>query len=215
MTAVWVGTSGWSYPSWRPGFYPADARPDELLGRYAAALPAVELNATKYRLPSPEQFGRWATQVPEGFRFAVKAPDRIETRLEGLQAGVLSLGNRLGCVRLVVERPRDEGLVELILRSTDERVRWAFDLRDPSWDGIEPRLTESGAVRVGDESGNAGWCYLRFRELAWDSAALDAIGARLAALREREVETFAFFRHGDEPDAPLAARAVLERLGDG
>ena len=24
-----VGTSGWSYPSWRPGFYPEGSRPDE------------------------------------------------------------------------------------------------------------------------------------------------------------------------------------------
>ena len=43
---VSVGTSGWSYPSWRPGFYPAGARTEEFLALYAARLPAVELNAS-------------------------------------------------------------------------------------------------------------------------------------------------------------------------
>ena len=31
----YVGTSGWSYRAWRPGFYPAKSKPNEFLGRYA------------------------------------------------------------------------------------------------------------------------------------------------------------------------------------
>ena len=41
-----VGTSGFSYPSWRPDFYPADARPEDFLRLYSALLPSVELNVT-------------------------------------------------------------------------------------------------------------------------------------------------------------------------
>jgi uncharacterized protein YecE (DUF72 family) len=208
VTLIRVGTSGWSYPSWRPGFYPAECRPEEFLPFYAGQLPTVELNSTKYRLPSEEQFRTWAGQVPDGFRFAVKAPPGVERRLDTFQQRVLALGDRLGCVRIVVESPRDDGLIELVLGSTGPGIRWAFDLRDPSWDGIEPRLTESGAVRVDDESGAASWAYLRFRELAYTEVELEAIAVRLRGLEARDIETFAFFRHGDEPDAPRSAIAV-------
>jgi uncharacterized protein YecE (DUF72 family) len=213
VSVVLVGTSGWSYASWRPGFYPAGCAPADFLRHYAGVLRTVELNATKYRLPAEEQFSRWAAQVPDGFRFSVKAPARVEARLGAFEERVRALGDRLGCVRVVVETPRDDGLVELLLRASDPAVRYALDLRDPSWDGVEPLLAEHGAVRVDDERGLAGWAYLRFRELVYDDRGLDAIGGRLQALAVRGVETLAYFRHGDEPDAPHAALAVDRVLG--
>ena len=138
----------------------------------------------------------------------------MERRLDVFQERVLALGERLGCVRLVVDAPRDDGLVELVLRSSDPRVRWAFDLRDSSWDGVEERLSQAGAVRVGDERGGPGWAYLRFRELTYSDRELDEIAARVADLTARGVETFAFFRHGDAPDAVRHALRVLDRRGD-
>jgi uncharacterized protein YecE (DUF72 family) len=206
--SILVGTSGWGYPSWQPGFYPAGLDRSEFLAFYAARLPAVELNATKYRLPSEEQFRTWAAQVPDGFRFAVKAPDRVERRLDAFEARVRALGDRLGCVRVVVERPRDDGFLELLLGSADPGIRYALDLRDPSWDGVEEGLAEAGAVRVDDRSGRGGWAYLRFRELLYAPAELERFAAELRALTGTGVETYAFFRHGDEPDAPAAALAV-------
>lgn len=204
-----VGTSGWGYPSWQPGFYPVGLDRSEFLSFYAARLPTVELNATKYRLPSEEQFRTWAAQVPDGFRFAVKAPDRIEQRLDAFEARVRALGDRLGCVRVVVERPRDDGFLELLLGSADPSVRYALDLRDPSWDGVEERLAASGAVRVDDRSGRAGWVYLRYRELAYEAEELERFAAELAELAAAGIEAYAFFRHGDEPAAPAAALSAL------
>lgn len=210
-----VGTSGWSYPSWQPGFYPAGLDRAGFLSFYAERFRAVELNATKYRLPSQAQFESWAEQVPDGFRFAVKAPDRIERRLDVFEERVRGLGDRLGCVRIVVESPRDEGWLELVLGSADPAIRYAFDLRHESWDGIEQRLREAGAVRVGEAAGDARWAYLRFRALSYSDAELDEAALSLAVLAA-STETFAFFRHGDAPDAPRAAqrvtRAALQRM---
>lgn len=208
MSGVHVGTSGWSYPSWSPGFYPSAARPPDFLAFYAGRLSAVELNATKYRLPSEEQFRSWSAQVPDGFRFAVKAPPGVERRLDIFQERVRALGDRLGCVRVVVERPRDDGFLELLLGSADPAIRYALDLRDATWDGVEERIGEAGAVRVGDRTGAAGWAYLRYRELRYSDAELEAIAADLRALAAAGTETFAFFRHGDAPDAPAAATRV-------
>ena len=70
VTAAHVGTSGWSYPSWKPGFYPPELKPPEFLSFYAQRFGTVELNTTGYRLPAEEQFRRWAAATPDGFRFA-------------------------------------------------------------------------------------------------------------------------------------------------
>lgn len=208
-----VGTSGWGYPSWQPGFYPAGLDHSEFLSFYATRLSVVELNATKYRLPSEEQFRTWAAQVPDGFRFAVKAPDRVERRLDAFEARVRALGDRLGCVRVVVERPRDDGFLELLLGSADPSVRYALDLRHPSWDGVEERLAGAGATRVGDLSGRAGWAYLRYRELLYAEDELERFAAALGALADAGVETYAFFRHGERPDAAAAALHVASLHG--
>jgi hypothetical protein len=207
LTRVIVGTSGWSYPSWQPGFYPAGLDRTSFLSFYAEHLHAVELNATKYRLPSQGQFESWAAQVPDGFRFAVKAPEGVERRLDVFQERVLALGDRLGCVRVVVERPRDDGFLELLLGSADPTIRYALDLRDPSWDGVEDRLAEAGMARVGAASG-ARWSYRRFRELSYDDEEVAALAGAAAAV----FETFAFFRHGETPDAPRFALAVAALL---
>ena len=207
-----VGTSGWSYPSWRPDFYPAGSQPESFLGLYAERFSAVELNSTGYRLPSHEQFGRWATQAPDGFRFAVKMPPQALRQFDSFQDRVRSLGNALGCVRVVVETPRDDGVLALLLGSADPAIRFALDLRDPSWDGVEPQLAEAGAVRVGDWGAAGDWRYLRFREPPYDEATLVALADRLRPLVSTEVDVFAFFQHETEPTAPRYALELLELL---
>jgi len=205
-----VGTSGWSYPSWRPAFYPAGARTEDLLALYAERLSAVELNATGYRLPTADQFRRWAEQVPDGFRFAVKAPPLALRRAEVVCERIVSLDDRLGCVRIVVEGARDDALLERLLAGFAQ-TRLALDLRHDSWDGIEPELG-ADVVRVGDLLARAGWRYLRFRDPPYDDRALATVAADLQPLLDAGVDVFAFFRHEDEPTAPAAALHLLELL---
>ena len=94
---LYVGSSGFSYASWKPDFYPIGTKANEFLRTYASRLSSVELNATFYRLPSEEQLRSWAAQTPEGFRFAVKMSrqithfgrvDGIPTFCERVQASV-------------------------------------------------------------------------------------------------------------------------------
>lgn len=193
--AIRVGTSGWSYPSWRPGFYPAELQPAEFLGFYASRFDTVELNSTGYRLPSADQFRRWADAVPDGFEFAVKLAltrlDRVTTFLER----VLSLGDRLGPVRVVYEGPRDDGMLSFVQGSVPDTVRLAWDLRHDSWGAA------GGIVRVGDPAAEP-FRYIRLREPPYGDDALSAIAA---ALRD---PAYVYVRHEDEPTAP----AIAERL---
>jgi len=199
-----AGSSGWSYLSWRPDFYPARLAPEDFLSSYAERLPSVELNSTGYRLPSEEQFTRWAEQVPDGFRFSVKMPPQALRALSTFEERVRRLGNRLGPVRVVVDSPRDDGLLALLLGSTG--LPLGLDLRDPSWDGADV----APAVRVNDWEADAPFRYLRFREPPYSEVELQALAGQIRPLLADGVEVFAYFRHEDSPTAPAYARRLLE-----
>ena len=214
---MYVGTSGFSYPSWRGGFYPADAKPSEFLRLYAKRLPTVELNATFYQLPSEEQFERWAGETPTGFRFAVTMSRRAtgRGRVEGVAAfaqAVRALGDRLGPIRIKIPQARDDGFLVLLLGSLDHELRYALDFRHESWDDpeVDARLDEHGIARVDALTGAARFRYLRLREPPYDDATLAEWAARIHALAEAGVEVYVYFKHEDEPTAPAYARRLLE-----
>ena len=210
VNRVSVGTSGWSYPTWRPGFYPAGLDPKEFLGFYAQRFATVELNTTGYRLPAEEQFRRWAEQAPEGFEFAPKLPGHRLRALDEFASRVRVLGDRLGPVRVSMKNARDDGVLELMLGSLDPSLRVAFDLEHPSWEGVEPRLAAAGAVRVNDLDHPASFRFLRLREPPYDDDALRELADRIRRLAE---PVYVYFRHEDEPTAPAFALRLLELLG--
>jgi uncharacterized protein YecE (DUF72 family) len=205
-----IGTSGWSYPSWKPGFYPAGLDAKEFLGHYATQLRTVELNTTGYRLPAEEQFRRWAEQTPAGFTFAPKLPGHRPRTVAEFSNRVRMLGDRLGPVRVQLINERDEGMLALLLGSLDPALRLAFDLPHPSWDGIEPQLAEAGAVRVNDLETEAQFRYLRFRDPPYSEADLERWADQIGGIDE---PVYAYFRHEEEPTAPRSALRLLELLG--
>ena len=211
MAELYVGTSGWSYPSWRPGFYPAGTKPEDFLRYYSQRFPTVELNTTGYRLPREELFERWAEQPPPGFRFAPKMNAYRNLNVATFTERVALLGDRLGPIRAVVGSARDEGLLELLLGSIDPVLRVAFDFRHDSWDGIEDDLP-ANAVRVNAFEGEAPFRYVRFREPPYDEAELRDWADRLRPLLKRGTELYCYFRHEDEPDAPRYASRLIELL---
>jgi uncharacterized protein YecE (DUF72 family) len=71
---VYIGTAGYSYPAWVGPFYPAGTKSADLLVVYARHFPAVEINSSFYRPPTPEQVTRMAKRVPPGFGFTLKVP---------------------------------------------------------------------------------------------------------------------------------------------
>jgi uncharacterized protein YecE (DUF72 family) len=217
VTGLYVGTSGFSFATWKDGFYPADAKPADFLRFYAERLPSVELNNTFYRLPAESTFRKWAEATPAGFRFAVKMTmsithwgrlDEIGTFCERVR----SLGDRLGpiLVRLPDDRPRDDGFLRLLLGSVDPELRLAFDLRDPSWDGAEAVLSEAGAVRVNSVETDAAFRYLRLREPPYDEAALAAWAGRVEPLVAAGIDVYCYFKHEEAPTAPRYAERLLE-----
>ena len=104
-----VGVAGWSLPREEQPHFPAEGTH---LARYAARLPAVEINSSFHRPHRATTYARWAASVPPGFRFSVKVPRTIthdtrlfapEPLLDAFLEGASALGDALGC--LLVQLP--------------------------------------------------------------------------------------------------------------
>src|SRR5574338_834408 len=124
---LYVGTSGYSYKEWKGSFYPEKIAPKDMLAYYASRLHAVELNNTFYRMPQPSMIETWKAQVPENFRFSVKAPQTITHFRRLKDAGpqtelmlktVAALEERLGAVifRLPEDMKKDLKRLETFRR---------------------------------------------------------------------------------------------------
>ena len=141
---LFAGASGFSYKPWKGPFYPEGLPDAEMLGYYAARLPAVEINNTFYRLPKAKMLEDWAAQTPDGFRFVLKASRRI-THMQRLKdvgellgylfetAGVLGpkLGPLLFQLPPHLKKDLDRLRTFLELVPADRRV--ALEFRNASW----------------------------------------------------------------------------------
>ena len=126
---LYVGTSGYSYKEWKGSFYPEKIQAKDMLSYYSERLSTVEINATFYRMPKADLLENWKAQVPPGFRFSLKASQRIthfkrlketepETKYFLETAGVL--GDQLGVVlfqlppNMKKDLPRLESFLQLL-----------------------------------------------------------------------------------------------------
>jgi uncharacterized protein YecE (DUF72 family) len=154
-TRLHVGTSGFSYPDWRPRFYPASTPPSRFLAEYATRLDAVELNATFRRRPTRSAIEGWLRATPPAFRFAVKAQRGSAVRallgspvesLAWLTEPLPAFGDRLGVVlfRIPREIRRDgpwnggdaaagDRALRAILAAWPAALPLVVELQDPSW----------------------------------------------------------------------------------
>jgi uncharacterized protein YecE (DUF72 family) len=103
---IYTGIGGWTYEPWRGTFYPKGLPHAQEL-RYAAShLTSIEINGTFYRTQSPASYRKWASEVPDGFKFSLKGPRFAVNRSvlaeagdsikRFLNSGVTELGDRLG-----------------------------------------------------------------------------------------------------------------------
>jgi len=147
---VFAGTSGWSYPTWKPGFYPVSVSSKRFLEYYGTRLNSVEVNFTFRKLPTESMMSSWLAAVPQDFRFSFKAPQRIThfNRLrdcEGLVASFVSsveLAQQAGKLGLLlfqlpptfkVSAHRLEEFLAFSSLNGPSAPQVAFEFRDQSW----------------------------------------------------------------------------------
>jgi len=85
MSQLFVGTSGWAYPTWKPDFYPAKLAQKKFLNHYATQLNTVEVNFTFRQLVKETTIQNWMQDTPAPFRFGIKA-HQVITHIKRLKA---------------------------------------------------------------------------------------------------------------------------------
>jgi uncharacterized protein YecE (DUF72 family) len=232
---LYVGTSGFGYPSWAPRFYPSGVRGAALLPAYAARLPAVELNGTFYRQPSTAQVGAWVAAVPARFRFVVKAQRGGAVRaMTGDPAATLAwllppyrgFGAHLGSVLLRVPDavPRDDPALDRLLHAWPSDMPLALEFRHPSWedDWVHQRLQAGGAALCITDLPErpepptirltGSFLYLRLRRDEYTPAELAAWAARVEPFLSSGSDVFVFFKHDPVGRGGELALDLLDRL---
>jgi uncharacterized protein YecE (DUF72 family) len=234
---IYVGCSGWAYPTWKPGFYPGKTSAKKFLEYYASQLNSVEVNYTFRQLPTPAQAETWLQATGPEFRFSFKAPQRI-THLSRLRncaeplarfaesLAPFAAAGRLGLILFQLPpnfKADVPQLDDFLTGAAATGLRHAFEFRHESWFTPETYavLERHQAALCAAESDElitpevvtAPFACYRLRKGAYSPGDLDAIAGRLRQ-RSAQGEVFAYFKHEDEPDGPLRARAVLDRLND-
>lgn len=226
-----AGTSGYSYKAWKGAFYPAKLASTRFLNHYAEHLPTVEINNTFYRFPREDLLKKWSEQVPEHFRFVLKAPRRIthERRLHDVDEALThfvktaqALDTKLG--GLLFQLPPtlrcDLDALTSLLKLLPGHIPCAFEFRHTSWfeDSTFAALRDAGAVLcladVDDDATSATleatsntWGYLRLRKQAYSD---DDLRRWITWSRaQRWQETYVFFKHEDDATGPALATRML------
>jgi uncharacterized protein YecE (DUF72 family) len=200
-----------------------------MLKFYATRLPTVEINNTFYRMPNAATLENWRSQVPETFRFAVKAPRRIshikrlkdcggELRylLDALRAMEPCVGSIL--FQLPPFAKRDVGTLESFVAELPHGCRAAFEFRNASWfdPAVYDVLRSRNLALVQSEEATplaepitwtASWAYLRLRRVEYTQDDLETWLARLRAANLEEAQVF--FKHEDKATGPKLAEQFL------
>jgi uncharacterized protein YecE (DUF72 family) len=225
-----AGASGYSFKEWKGAFYPQDIKPEDMLAWYSDRLPTVEINNTFYRMPKTEVLANWAAATPEGFRFSIKASQRIthmarlkvESAAEPLgylYRNLAALGAKRGPVlfqlppNLKKDLPRLTAFLGLL--PADHNA--AFEFRNDTWlaDDVYDALRGAGAALVLSEREDnarpplvetAPWGYVRLRLETYSDGDLEQWARTLEATSWREIHVY--FMH--EPTAPAYAKALMQ-----
>lgn len=235
MAKLYAGTSGFSYPGWKPGFYPATVPAKKFLNHYASRLPAVEINYTYHRLPSASTLESWLGETPPGFTFVLKAHMRI-THINRLAPSEfnnaffqsidpLRVQNRLGPVlfQLPPQMALDLARLEGFLNEAPAGIRYAFEFRNKSWlaDPVYDLLQTKGVALCLAESDKltiphritAGFVYFRLRKSGYTAEERAEIAGKVRALLEDGKDVYVFFKHEDTPEGALHAEELMRSVG--
>jgi uncharacterized protein YecE (DUF72 family) len=236
MATLYAGTSGFAYPAWKPGFYPAKLPAAQFLKHYAERLNCVEINYTFRRLPSAKTLENWVEATRPGFVFAVKANMRI-THILRLQNAAeatelflkmidpLRTARRLGPVlfQLPPALKCDLGLLQSYLRLLPAGMRYAFEFRHKSWlveevygllrqRNVSLCVAESEKLEV-PEVITADFVYYRLRKPDYTEADVDSFVARSREVLAGGRDLYLMFKHEESPEGALNAEVVLQKAG--
>lgn len=233
MAQLYVGTSGWAYPSWKPAFYPEKLAQTKFLTYYSSQLNTVEVNLTFRQLLKETTAQKWIAQTPDNFRLGIKAHQVIThiKRLKGAEEFLqrflgtiepLSRAGKLGPVlfQLPPNMKADPKLLEDFMAGIPKVIQTAFEFRNQSWftDDIFSLLKQHNRAlciaetedRVTPDVVTADFCYYRYRKPEYSPDERQAMVRRLREHVASGRDTYAYFKHEETPQGALYAVELLK-----
>jgi uncharacterized protein YecE (DUF72 family) len=232
---AFIGTSGWAYASWKPGFYPQALPQKKFLEYYATQLNAVEVNYTFRQLPTESMLANWLAASGPRFRFSFKAPQRMThiLRLKNCSGPLAALSDalapvvatgRMGVVLFQLPPNFKADIARLHAFLEDAKacgLRMAFEFRNSTWfcdevyavlrqHSVALCVAESDDLETPDIVTAPFTCY-RFRKSEYSAAQLDTIEKTLRR-PSAEGEVFAYFKHEEQPTGAISAVDIFRRL---
>jgi len=233
MAQLFVGTSGWAYPSWKPDFYPEKLAQKNFLKHYSTQLNTVEVNFSFRQLLKDTTVQKWIAETPEHFRFGIKAHQVIThiKRLKGTEDFVprflgtieaLAHAKKIGPVlfQLPPNLKFDQELLESFLATLPRGLKSAFEFRHASWltDATYEALRKNNIALCVAESEErttpdvvtADFCYYRFRKPTYTEEEREAMSQRIREHLAAGRDTFAYFKHEETPEGAQYAVGLLK-----
>jgi uncharacterized protein YecE (DUF72 family) len=231
--ALYAGTSGFAYPSWKPAFYPEKLASAKFLNYYASRLNLVEVNYTFRRIASASTFQKWVEATPANFQFSPKAHMKIThslklknaeefTRLFLNSLDPLQEAGRMAPIlfQLAPSFKVDNERLKEFVRLLPKTKRYTFEFRHASWfdeatyevlreHNVALCLAESEKMETPDVA-TADFVYMRLRKEQYTSAELEELKSKIAAHRDKGRDVYALFKHEETPAGALYAERLLK-----
>jgi uncharacterized protein YecE (DUF72 family) len=223
-------------------FYPAGAKPHDLLSFYSRAFDTVEVDSTYHATPAEHVVRGWADRVPAGFSFALKLPQVLTPEARSPDDAALrlfcdrarALEQRLGPVLVQLGPefgPEGWSAVADFLERLPPGLKWAIEFRHRGW--VDARLLELLArhhvALVLVEGGSLGrdrmidlaihptadFGYVRWIGPGSVSAdrELSVWAVTLAALAARVSVVYGYFSNHFQGHAPASVREMQRLIG--
>ncbi len=137
-----IGCAKWNKTDLK-GFYPKGTK-DEL-SYYSTQFNSIELNATFYGMPSPDQVTTWKQKTPKDFKFFPKITNSVShfKRLINVTdvvtdyvTSIMNFDEKLGMVFLQLHdnfKPKDFDRVEKFVNDWPKEIPLAIELRNNEW----------------------------------------------------------------------------------
>ncbi|HZP24262.1 MAG TPA: DUF72 domain-containing protein [Terriglobales bacterium] len=230
---LYVGTSGWAYTIWKPEFYPENVASKNFLKYYATQLNTVEVNYTFRRSLTEKAATGWIADVGPDFRFVLKANQyithikrlqNVEEPIQRFLSTLQPLATQLGPVlfQLPPNIKEDVALLRDFLALLPRNFKAAFEFRHPSWfaEEVYQALRDRNAALCVAETEKletpdirtANYIYFRFRQPSYSAEEVKQLAARIERCVADGLETYAFFKHEEDPRSPLNAVELLKNV---
>ncbi len=228
---LYLGTSGFQYAEWKGTFYPEDLPAAKMLPFYAEHFSTTEVNYTFHRIPSAKTVENWTRLTPDGFRFALKAPQKVThfaklrncaDTVDYFYEVVSGLGERLGPVlfQLPASFKKDAPLLAEFTAHLPPSLRAAFEFRSETWlneEIFEILRQRNCALCLADTEKlsapvvmTADWSYYRLRREDYQPADVKRWAETIREKSSSHAEVFVYFKHEESGMGPKLAKQLQQ-----